>query len=268
MSGAVIYVLILSATFSFCEPLCQECEFMDSFGSAAWSSVGKKVITGLTGFFLIGFVVVHLIGNLTLFIGPHAFNDYAHFLETALHGWLIYAFEIGLFLIFIFHIVAAVTVAWTDKRKARQQGYKYSRDAGGKSRKSWASRTMIYSGTILLVFVIGHIYLFKFGHHEVDSLGVKNLYKTVVTVFKGVGFTVFTVVAMTLLGFHLRHGFWSAFQSLGWTNDRYLPLLVRAALVVAVLLGIGFVVIPVYLHLFGDPDLVQTVIQTTTPGGH
>lgn len=236
---------------------------MTSFGSAAWSSVGKKVITGLTGFFLIGFVVVHLIGNLTLFLGPHAFNDYAHFLENALHGWLIYAFEIGLFVIFIFHIVAAVTVAWTDKRKARQQGYKYNKNAGGKSRKTLASSTMIYTGTILLVFVIGHIYLFKFGNHEIDAHGVKNLYKTVVTVFKGVGFTVFTVVAMILLGFHLRHGFWSAFQSLGWANDKYLPLLVRVALVFAVLLAIAFIAIPIYLYAFGDPNLVQAAT-----GGH
>ncbi len=241
---------------------------MDSFGSAAWSSVGKKVITGLTGFCLIGFVAVHLLGNLTLFLGPHAFNDYAHFLETALHGWLIYAFEIGIFLIFGFHIVSAFTVAWTDKRKARKQGYKYSRNAGGKSRKTWASQTMIYTGALLLFFVISHIYLFKFGNHDVDAHGVKNLYKTVVLVFKGIGFTVFTVVVMTLLGFHLRHGFWSAFQSLGWANDKYLPILVRIAFVVAVLLAIAFIVIPVYLFLFGDPDLIQTAVLTTTPGGH
>jgi succinate dehydrogenase / fumarate reductase cytochrome b subunit len=237
---------------------------MDSLGSAAWSSVGKKVITGLTGFLLSGFVVVHLLGNLTLFLGPHAFNDYAHFLETALHGWLIYAFEIGMLAIFVFHIVAAFTVAWTDKRKARQQGYKYTRDAGGKSRKTWASRTMIYTGSILLVFVIGHIYLFKFGNHDIDAQGVKNLYKTVVTVFKGLGFTVFTVVAMILLGFHLRHGLWSAFQSLGWANDKYLPLLVRAALVVGIVLAVGFIAIPIYLYLFGDPNLIPTAL----PGGH
>jgi succinate dehydrogenase / fumarate reductase cytochrome b subunit len=238
---------------------------MDSFGSTAWSSVGKKVFTGLTGFLLIGFVIVHLIGNLTLLIGPAAFNNYAHFLETALHGWLIYAFEVGLFLVFIFHIVPAIVVAWTDKRKARREGYKYSRDAGGKSRKTWASRTMIYTGPILLVFVVAHIYLFKFGNHELDANGVKNLFKTVVTVFQGIGFTVFTVAAMILLGFHLRHGIWSAFQSLGWTNDKYLPLLVRLALVVAFLLAIGFIILPVYLFLFGDPNLVQNLVQ---PGGH
>lgn len=236
---------------------------MASFGSVAWSSVGKKVITGITGLALIGFVTVHLIGNFTLLIGPGAFNDYAHFLETMLHGWFIYAFEIVMLAIFVFHIVAAFTVAWTDKRKARTQGYKYARDAGGKSRKTLASRTMIYTGILIAFFVIGHIYLFKFGDHDIytkNGAHMKNLYKTVVTVFKGVGFTSFTVIVMILLGFHLRHGFWSAFQSLGWANDKYLPILSKVAFVYAVLLAFGFVVIPVYMFLFGDPNLV--------PGGH
>jgi succinate dehydrogenase / fumarate reductase cytochrome b subunit len=235
---------------------------MTSFGSALWSSVGKKVITGLTGFALIGFVIVHLIGNLTLLVGPHAFNDYAHFLENVAHGWLIYAFEILLFLIFVFHIVSAVTVAWTDKRKAREKGYKFARNAGGKSRKTLASRSMIYTGAILLVFVIAHIYLFKFNAGQphatyaqgADHVVVKDLYKAVVTVFKGPGFTIFTVVAMILLGLHLRHGFWSAFQSLGWTNDSYLPVLVNIARVFAVLLAVGFIILPIYLFLAGDPN--------------
>lgn len=236
---------------------------MASFGTTAWSSVGKKVITGLTGLALIGFVTVHLIGNLTLLIGPDAFNDYAHFLETLLHGWFIYAFEIVMLAIFAFHIVAAITVAWTDKRKARSQGYKYARDAGGKSRKTFASKTMIYTGILIALFVIGHIYLFKFGDHDVylkNGAHMKNLYKTVVLAFKGAGFTIFTIVVMTLLGFHLRHGFWSAFQSLGWSNEKYLPMLTRIALVYAFLMAIGFIVIPAYMFLFGDPNLA--------PGGH
>lgn len=234
---------------------------MSSFGSALWSSVGKKVITGLTGFLLIGFVVVHLLGNLTLFIGPSAFNGYAHFLETAVHGWLIYAFEIGLIVIFAFHVTAAVTVAVADKMAARKQGYKYARNAGGRSRKTLASRSMIISGIVIGFFVIAHIFLFKFADHEKTADGMKNLYKTVVGTFKGnPGFTGFTVVSMILVGLHLRHGFWSAFQSLGWTNDRWLPILTRAALIVSVLLAAGFILLPVLLFLNGDPNAL--------PGGH
>jgi len=230
---------------------------MSSFGSTAWSSVGKKVITGLTGFALMGFVLVHLLGNFTLFIGPAAFNEYAHFLETAVHGWLIIAFEAGLIVIFLFHMVSAITVAWNDRRAARQVGYKTMKDAGGKSRKTLSSTTMIYSGILILVFVVGHIFMFKFNGgtpHEIDAHGVKNLWKPVVTAFKDPVFTGFTVLVMVLLGLHLRHGFWSAFQSLGLANDKYLPLLTRIALVFAVVMAIGFIIIPVILFLTGDPN--------------
>jgi succinate dehydrogenase / fumarate reductase cytochrome b subunit len=237
--------------------------FMSSFGSVAWSSVGKKVITGLTGFLLIGFVAVHLLGNLTLFIGPDAFNEYAHFLETAVHGWLIYAFEVGLLVIFAFHVVAAVTVAVADKMAARKQGYKYARNAGGRSRKTLASRSMIISGSVLAFFIIAHIFMFKFNAgnpHPRNPDDTKNLYFVVVKAFKDPAFTAFTVVAMILLGLHLRHGFWSAFQSLGWTNDRWLPILTRAALVISILLAIGFILLPVVLFINGDPNAM--------PGGH
>jgi succinate dehydrogenase / fumarate reductase cytochrome b subunit len=238
---------------------------MSSIGSVVWSSVGKKVITGLTGFMLIGFVIVHLLGNLTLFIGPGAFNEYAHFLETAVHGWLIYVFEAGLLVIFAFHIIAAVTVAVTDKMAARKTGYKYARNAGGRSRKTLASRSMIVSGIVIAFFVIAHIFLFKFNAgnpHPENADGTKNLYKVVVTLFKDPAFTAFTVIAMILLGFHLRHGFWSAFQSLGWTNDRWLPILTRVALVVAIVLAIGFILLPIILFVNGDPNAMPL------PGGH
>lgn len=242
---------------------------MDSFGSIAWSSVGKKVITALTGFALLGFVVVHLLGNLTLFIGPHAFNGYAHFLETAVHGWLIYAFEAGIIVIFLFHMISAITVAWNDKRKGRETGYKFSKNAGGKSRKTLSSVSMIYTGILLIIFVIGHVFLFKFngGHpHEAGADGVKNLWKPVVAAFAkdsgGLPFTIFTVVAMICLGLHLRHGAWSAFQSMGWANDKYLPLLTRIALVFALLMAVGFILIPIILFFSGDPSAVAH------PGGH
>jgi succinate dehydrogenase / fumarate reductase cytochrome b subunit len=229
---------------------------MGSFGSVAWSSVGKKVITGLTGFFLLGFVVAHLLGNLTLLLGPGPFNDYAHLLENLGHGWLVIFMEVGLIAVFLFHIVAGVTVAVRDKAAARRSRYKYAANAGGRSRKTLASRTMIVSGAVLLFFVIVHVRLFKYGHHEVDAHGVKNLYKTVVEGFRDPAFAVLTVVSMIVLAFHLRHGFWSAFQSLGWTRDSSLPMLTRLAVVVAVILSAGFLVIAVAAFTTLDPNAV------------
>ncbi len=224
-------------------------------GSVAWSSVGKKVITGITGLALMGFIIAHLIGNLTLFIGPQAFNGYAHFLESILYGWFVIAFEAVLFFIFLFHMIAAITVAWNDRRNARSEGYKYAKDAGGKSRKTLSSQTMIYTGILIIFFVIGHIYMFKISPtHE-------NLYATVSAAFSGLGFTAFTILIMIMLGFHLRHGFWSAFQSLGWANDKYLPILTKFALIFSIVTAIAFLVIPIYMHFSGDSSF-------TMPGGH
>lgn len=237
---------------------------MSSFRSLAWSSVGKKVITGLTGFMLIGFVMVHLLGNLTLFIpdGGHGFNEYGHFLEHAIHGWLIYAFEVGLITIFIFHILAAVTVAWTDKRKARPKGYAMVRNAGGKSRKGLPSTSMIVTGITLFVFVVLHVKMFKFADHPAvtyDGTTMKNLYAVVVEAFKQPLITGLYVTVMVMLGFHLRHGFWSAFQSLGLNSDRYMNTLQVLARVFAVLFAAGFVALPLFLYFFADAPV---------PGGH
>ena len=242
---------------------------MSTFRSLAWSSVGKKVITGLTGFMLMGFVIVHLIGNLTLFIpdGGHGFNAYAHFLEHAVHGWLIYAFEVGLITIFFFHILAAVTVAWTDKRKARPKGYAMVRNAGGKSRKGLPSTSMIVTGITLIVFVVLHVKMFKFADHPTviyDGVEMKDLYAVVVEAFKQPLITGLYVVVMVMLGFHLRHGFWSAFQSLGWANDRFLPVLINLARVFSFLLAVGFLVLPLYVFFFVDPASASAA----SSGGH
>jgi succinate dehydrogenase / fumarate reductase cytochrome b subunit len=241
---------------------------MASLRQVAWSSVGKKVITGVTGLALFGFVIVHLLGNLTLFIGPEAFNGYAYFLEHALHGWLIYAFEVVLIAFFLFHIAAAVTVAWLDKRRARPTGYAMVRDAGGGSRKTLSSRTMIYTGIILLVFVVIHVKMFKFADHPLitrsDGHAMKNLYAVVVDAFNDPLIVAAYVAVMILLGFHLRHGVWSAFQSLGWASERSLPLLTGLALVFAVLLAVGFLILPIYIFLFVDPVSAAAAVT----GGH
>ncbi len=247
---------------------------MTTFQSMIWSSVGKKVMTGLTGLMLIGFVTAHLVGNLTLFIPDegHAFNEYGHFLETAIHGWLIYAFEAGLIAIFAVHMISAVAVAWMDKVKARPKGYAVVKNAGGKSRKSLNSRSMIITGIILILFVILHVNMFKFTDHPMVSYetghavavtavaegadahdaGIKDLYAVVVEAFHKLPIMLGYVFVMILLGMHLRHGFWSAFQSLGWNTDRHMDLLQFGARVVSVLLAVGFLALPLYIYFFVD----------------
>lgn len=237
---------------------------MNSFGSIAWSSIGKKVITGITGFLLIGFVIVHLLGNLTIFIGPDAFNHYAHFLESLVHGWFIYVFEVGILAVFVFHMVAAFTVAWLDKRRARREGYKYAKNAGGASRKTLASQTMIYGGALIIVFVVWHVWAFKFGDHEILDGGIKNIFKTVAIAFQQPAVVAWCVFAMIVAGFHLWHGFWSAFQSMGWADDRWLPRLVIVGRVFALLMAMGFIALPVYMYFFVDPASASAAAS----GGH
>lgn len=225
---------------------------MRRIANVLWSSVGKKVLTGLTGIALIGFLVAHLLGNLTIYMGPEALNGYAAFLASIFDGWFVILFEVGLLALFLVHIVAAVAVSVVDKNRARPVKYRKSVDAGGKSHKTFSSTTMIFTGIIVFVFVVIHVWMFKFNVHHPEH-GHPDYYRTVVTAFKNPLIAGAYVLVMALIGFHLRHGFWSAFQSIGWNNDAWIGLLYGLGLVVALLLAVGFLLLPVYVYFFVDP---------------
>ncbi len=223
-------------------------------GNLFQSSVVKKLVTGVTGIALVLFVVFHLIGNLLLFAGADGFNAYAHFLKTFLHGGFLYFAEAGLIVFFLGHIVAGVRVS-LEKRRSRLDAYQVKADAGGASRKTTASLTMIFSGIALLVFVVLHLIHFKYGPGEkagyltvVHGETMRDVYRLVVEEFNkpvpAFGYALF----MLLLGLHLRHGFWSAFQSLGIASPRLTPLIQAVGVVLAVLLTVGFVLIPLYIY--------------------
>jgi succinate dehydrogenase / fumarate reductase, cytochrome b subunit len=228
---------------------------MTSFATFAGSSVGKKVIVAITGLLLFGFVIVHLLGNLTLFIpdGGRALNEYAHFLEHLAHGWLVYVFEVGLVAAFLVHAAFAIRAAWLDKRRARPRRYALVRDAGGKSRKTLASRSMILTGPIILIFVVLHVRMFKFADHPPVTYGgveMRDYYSVVVEAFKTPWIVIAYMAVMALLGLHLWHGVWSAFQSLGWNSDRHVKSLTRLSIAAAVVLGAGFLALPPYIYFF------------------
>ncbi len=223
---------------------------MSPFLSSLWSSVGKKAMMGLTGLLMIGFLVEHLIGNMLLvFAEPATFNRYAHVL-TSMGGVLIVA-EWILIIILAAHVVSAISVS-LGKMRARPEGYKKKASAGPPSRKSVSSMTMIYTGIVLFIFLILHLNTFKYGPHYstvVDGVEMRDLYKLVYEVFAQPGYTVGYVVIMTLLGFHLRHGFWSAFQSLGLNHPNYHKTLNTLGIFVALLLAFGFIGIPIWIYL-------------------
>jgi len=229
---------------------------MKQIWSIVWSSVGKKVIDALTGLALVAFVVFHLIGNLSLLRGdPGPFNHYAHFWESL--GIFLYLIELGLIAVFLFHTVLGVAV-WLDKRKARPQKYKQSADAGSPSKKTWSSKNMIISGLVLFVFTIVHLKNFKYGPglaekyiYMADGQPIRDLYRLVIESFHNEVYVIGYTVAMILLGFHLRHGFWSAFQSLGVQHPRLVPLIYAVGILIAIVLAAGFILLPVYIYFAG-----------------
>jgi succinate dehydrogenase / fumarate reductase, cytochrome b subunit len=260
---------------------------MSTFTKTFSSSLGKKLIMGLTGLFICLFLVVHLIGNLQLFKddGGQAFNAYSyfmtHFLPVKIISYLLY-FSI------ILHAVYALVLTQNNK-KARPVGYAVY---AGEKNSPWSSRNMGILGTILLVFIVVHMSNFwaqyhwgglpytryevslanpnnvtvtelpvtgeKLVHAEfVDTqngtqvLIAKDLYRIVYSSFKQWWYVLLYVASMIALSFHLVHGFRSGFLSLGWDHKKYYPLISFLGIwVFGVLIPVGFALMPIYFFFF------------------
>jgi succinate dehydrogenase / fumarate reductase cytochrome b subunit len=211
------------------------------------SSVGSKILIALTGLALVGFLVFHLAGNLLVFIGPDSYNEHAHALIS---NPLIVPAELGLAAIFVLHIFKAVT-NFARNRSARPQPYSQKVWAGGASRKSVGSTTMIASGLVMLAFVILHLATFKYGPYYPGRLpGERDLYRLMIDVFHHPGYVVFYLVCMVIVGLHLRHGISSSFQSLGLMPGSWTGRILRAGMVLAVLVAGGFLIIPIWIYFF------------------
>ena len=209
------------------------------------SSVGTKLLIALTGLALVGFLIFHLAGNLLLFWGPEKYNEHAHALIA---NPLVVPAELGLLAIFLLHVVKAIS-NFLKNRRARPLGYEVKQWAGGPSRKSWASTTMIASGLITLVFVPLHLVTFKYGPYY-EREGVRDLYRLLVEVFQSPGYVAFYVVTMTVIGLHLRHGVSSSLQSLGLIPASWTKAFLVAGIGLAAAVGGGFVLVPVYIYFF------------------
>ena len=242
---------------------------MIPFSAALRSSLGKKYIMGLTGLIWFGFVIGHLIGNYLLIGGREPFNGYAYFLESIGHHVLIYFVELFLLATLASHIWNGFYVAVVDKGRARSKGYAVRGNAGGASHKTIFSQNMIVTGLLLLVFLIFHIATMKYGVgstakpytlHDGMSTQVRDLYQIVVDWFANPAIVLGYVLVMAMLTAHLSHGIWSAFQSLGLLDRGYYRSAVIGSRTISVLLGIGFMVLPVVIFL------MQTRFQSDTGG--
>jgi succinate dehydrogenase / fumarate reductase cytochrome b subunit len=210
------------------------------------SSVGRKLLMAATGLLLIGFLVAHLSGNLLIFVGADAFNEYSHALVS---NHLIYLAELGLLVLFVLHLVSGILVTRVNAA-ARPQGYAVKRRAGHTSNKSWASTTMIVSGLIVLVFVPLHLVTFKFGAWYTDAQHpeMRDLHRLVLEVFRDPLHVAWYEIAMLVIGFHLWHGFASGFETLGLASR---PGMRRFSKLLAVVIAGGFAVIPIVIFFAG-----------------
>jgi succinate dehydrogenase / fumarate reductase, cytochrome b subunit len=203
------------------------------------SSIGRKIVMAVTGVVLVLFVLGHMAGNMTVYLGREAMNNYAVFLRQFLHGAGLWIARIGLLAAVVLHIWAATSLTLSS-RAARPIGY---RERKWKE-STYASRTMRWSGVFILLFVIYHLLHFTFGTVH-PSFVEGDVYRNFVTGFQSLPVSVVYIVAMVLLGLHLRHGVWSMFQTLGVSHPRYIAMARAAAWVVAIVVVVGNVSFPI-----------------------
>jgi len=202
------------------------------------SSLGKKLLMAVSGLCFCGFLVVHLVGNLTLYAGGDVFNSYAEHLHAL--GPVIVVFNLGLIFFACVHILTGATLFYQNL-KARPSRYCVDKSAGG---RTIGSRTMPYSGLILLVFVLLHLTNFTF----VDKTG-QTIYQIVSNLFANPVYVIFYVLCMVVVAVHVSHGFWSSFQTIGASHPKYMPIVKGAGLLFSLMVGFGFGLIPIFILL-------------------
>lgn len=224
--------------------------------TAYWqSSIGKKLIVAVTGIVMVLFLAGHLTGNLLIFAGREAFNDYAQFLHEAGHGALIWVARIGLLVTVVLHVVATIQLT-RQNRAARKDSYEFKTVIQAKK----SSRLMIWSGLTILAFIIFHILHFTVkiaggfsemmdqAYHDATGETRHDAYGMVIAGFQNCGLNAvvvgFYILAMTLLCSHLSHGVGSVFQTLGWRSKKSQDLIHKVSLGYAYVIWAGFISVP------------------------
>lgn len=217
------------------------------------SSIGKKMIVAVTGIALVAFVIGHLLGNFTFFLGPDAINSYGAKLHSL--GPILWVIRIGLLGILVAHIYFTMKL-WQENKAARPQKYIASNPVG----TTVFARTMRLSGLIVLAFVIFHLAHFTVRVVDpsyatmqtmLDGQKVHDVYKMVVAGFSSGPMVFIYIVGLFLLTFHLSHGISSLFQTFGITNRRVRQNYEISGRILAWALYFGYISIPVSIYFFG-----------------
>jgi succinate dehydrogenase / fumarate reductase cytochrome b subunit len=210
------------------------------------SSVGTKILIGVTGFALFLYLLIHIGGNLLVFFGPEVFNQYAYVMEE--RNPLLPVIEILLLLVFLVHVYKTVTM-FVHIQSARPVRYQKKKYAGPPSRKSLASATMIVSGLWLLAFLVVHVKAFRFSPVYPWGEGGRDLYRQEMENLSNPFVVGFYVLSMVVVGSHLWHGISSALQSLGVDHPKWTPRFLTAGKVFAAAIAGAFIVIAVWVYL-------------------
>lgn len=201
------------------------------------TALGKKLLMAVTGLGFVGFIFVHLAGNLSFYFGKEAFLTYVETLHKM--DPIIVVVELLLLLLAIIHVTTG-TVLFFQNLQARGSRYAVNKTAGG---RTIGSRTMPYTGFLILLFVILHLSQF----HFIDRAQMTP-YDAAVNTFNNIWFSLIYIAAVILVGIHIRHGFWSLFQSLGQNHEKYMPLIRTLGIAFAVAVAVGFAFVPIYIR--------------------
>lgn len=209
------------------------------------SSIGQKLLMGITGLFLISFLVVHCAINALIFMndGGHAFNEGAEFMGT---NPIIRTMEIVLFVGLLLHIVKGFSL-WSQNSAARPVKYETQ---NGAANSKWYSRSMGLLGTLLLMFLIIHLKHFWVVSRFTDEItsGRETLYHEMQEIFEHLWVVVVYALSMISLAYHLLHGFQSAFQTLGLNHQKYTPIIKSAGIVFSIVIPFLFALMPIAMH--------------------
>lgn len=203
------------------------------------TSIGKKQLMALTGLLFLLFLTAHLLGNLSVYGGIKAFDSYAEHLHAL--GKLLVVAEVGLAVALFIHVLLAV-ILFFENRKARP--IKYAVDKSGGGGRTLSSRTMPYTGLLILAFVGFH--LATFSHHIVDQ-SHRTIFQIAAGVFANKFYLAIYLAAMVIVGLHVRHGLWSAFQTIGANHPKYMPFIELVSIIFAIVVAVGFGSLPLVI---------------------
>ncbi len=203
------------------------------------TSVGKKQLMAVTGLLFLLFLTTHLLGNLSLYGGRGPFVAYAEHLHAL--GKLLVAGELIMALALIIHVTTAVFL-FLENRRARP--VKYAVDKSGGGGRTLSSRTMPSTGLLILAFI--GVHLGTFSHHIVDQ-STRNIFQIAADVFSHKGFLAIYLIGVIIVAFHVRHGLWSAFQTVGANHPKYTPFIQKLSIIFAVIVALGFGSLPLVI---------------------